>query len=103
MIIHLFKKQTLCPSIIPESIPSSVHAGDFNKTYFKPIETFQYTHFSSNHPPWLKKRIQKFSSSKTTFEENTKKSKSRLLDGGYPKNLIEKNYQMSNLQRSHRH
>ena len=25
------------------------------KTHFKPTETFQYTHFSSSHPPGVKK------------------------------------------------
>ena len=68
------------------------------KTHFKPTETFQYTHFSSSHPPGVKKgfvkgealRLLRTNSSKTTFEDNIKKFKSRLLARGYPNNLIEK-------------
>ena len=67
------------------------------KTHFKPTETFQYTHFSSCHPPGVKKgfvkgealRLLHTNSSKTTFEENIYKFKSRLLARGYPKRLIE--------------
>ena len=51
------------------------------KTHFKPTETFQYTHFSSCHPPGVKKgfvkgealRLLRTNSSKTTFEENINK------------------------------
>ena len=68
------------------------------KTHFKPTETFQYTHFSSSHPPGVKKgfvkgkalRLLRTNSSKTTFEENIKKLISLLLARGYPMNLIEK-------------
>ena len=67
------------------------------KTHFKTTETFQYTHFSSSHPSGLKKgfvkgealRLLRTNSSRTTFEENIYKFKSRLLAGGYPKSLIE--------------
>lgn len=67
------------------------------KTHFKPTETFQYTHFSSSHPPGVKKgfvkgealRLLRTNSSRATFEENIYKFKSRLLARGYPKNLIE--------------
>ena len=67
------------------------------KTHFKPTETFQYTHFSSCHPPGVKKgfvrvealRLLRTKSSKTTFEENIHKFKSRLLARGYPKRVIE--------------
>ena len=67
------------------------------KTHFKPTETFQYTHFSSSHPPGVKKgfvkgealRLLRTNSSKTTFEDNIKKFKSRLLARGYSNNLIE--------------
>ena len=67
------------------------------KTHFKPTETFQYTHFSSCHPPGVKKgfvkgealKLLRTNSSKTTFEENINKFKSRLLARGYPKRLIE--------------
>ena len=55
----------------------------------------------SSHPLGVKKalRLQQPNSSKTTFEENIKKFKSRLLARGYPKNLIEKFYRLSNLER----
>ena len=67
------------------------------KTHFKPTETFQYTHFSSSHPSGVKKgfvkgealRRLRTNSSRTTFEENIYKFKSRLLARGYPKRLIE--------------
>ena len=67
------------------------------KTHFKPTETFQYTHFSSSHPSGVKKgfvkgealRLLRTNSSRTTFEENIYKFKSRLLARGYPKHLIE--------------
>ena len=66
-------------------------------THFKPTETFQYTHFSSSHPSGVKKgfvkgeslRLLRTNSSRTTFEENIYKFKSRLLARGYPKSLIE--------------
>ena len=67
------------------------------KTHFKPTKTFQYIHFSSSHPPAVKKgfvkgealRRLRTNSSRTTFEENITKFKSRLLATAYPKNLIE--------------
>ena len=67
------------------------------KTHFKPTETFQYTHFSSSHPSGVKKgfvkgealRLLRTNSSRTTFEENIYKFKSRLLARGYPKRLID--------------
>ena len=66
------------------------------KTHFKPTETFQYTHFSSSHPPGVEKgfvkrealRILRTNSSRKICEENIK-FKSRLLARGYPDNLIE--------------
>ena len=56
------------------------------KTHFKKTETFQYTHFTSCHPPSVKKgfvkgealRILRTNSSKTTFEENNSIFKNRL-------------------------
>ena len=53
--------------------------------------------FSSCHPPGAKKgfvkgealRLLRTNSSKTTFEENIYKFKSRLFARGYPKRLIE--------------
>jgi len=67
------------------------------KTHFKPTETFQCTHFSSSHPPGVKKgsvkgealRLLRTNFSKETSEENNRKFKSRLLARGYPKSLIE--------------
>ena len=63
------------------------------RTHFKPTETFQYTHFSSCHPPGVRKgfikgealRLLRTNSSKTTFE-----FKQRLHDRGYLDNLTDK-------------
>ena len=54
-------------------------------------------HFTSCHPPSLKKgfvkgealRILRKNSSKTTFEENISNFKKRLIDRGYPQTMIE--------------
>ena len=59
------------------------------KTHFKQTETFLHTHFTSCHPPNVKKgfvkgealRILRKNSSKTTFEENNSNFKKRTLDG----------------------
>ena len=67
------------------------------RTHFKPTETFQYTHFTSCHPPGVRKgfikgealRLLRTNSSKATFEENIIQFKRRLRDRGYPDNLIE--------------
>ena len=67
------------------------------KTHFKKTETFQYIHFTSCHPPSLKKgfvkgealRILRTNFSKTTFEENISNFKKRLIDRGYPETMIE--------------
>ena len=67
------------------------------RTHFKPTETFQYTHFTSCHPPGIRKgfikgealRLLRTNSSKTTFEENIAQFKRRLRDRGYPDNLLE--------------
>ena len=71
-------------------------------THFKPTETFQYTHFSSCHPPGVRKgfikgealRLLRTNSSKTTFGENItlfkQAFKQRLCYRGYPDNLIDK-------------
>ena len=66
------------------------------RTHFKPTETFQYTHFSSSHPPGVKKgfikgealRLLRTNSSKELFEEKIKNFKSHLTERGYPENLI---------------
>ena len=66
------------------------------KTHFKKTETFQYTHFTSCHPPSVKKRfvkgealtILRTNSSKTTFEENISNFKKPLIDRGYPQTMI---------------
>ena len=65
------------------------------RTHFKPTETFQYTHFSSCHPPGVRKgfikgealRLLRTNSSKTTFEENITLIKQRLRYRGYPSEL----------------
>ena len=68
------------------------------RTFFKPTETFQYTHFKSCHPPGVKKgfvkgeglRLLRTNSSQETFVENIRKFKLRLRARGYPNNLIDK-------------
>ena len=68
------------------------------KTHFKPTETFQYTHFTSCHPPSVRNgfvngeclRILGTNSSKATFDENISNFKKHLLDRGYPQNLIDR-------------
>ena len=67
------------------------------KTHYKPTETFQYTHFTSCHPPGVKRgfikgeaiRLLRTNSSKTTFEECLTNFKRRLEARGYPKEYIE--------------
>ena len=68
------------------------------KTHFKPTETFQYTHYTSCHPPSVKKgfikgealRLLRTNSSESTFEENMVNFRARLVARGYPRNLIDK-------------
>ena len=68
------------------------------KTHFKPTETFQYTHFTSCHPPSVKNgfvkgealRILRTNSSKETFGDNISKFKRYLWDRGCPRNMVEK-------------
>ena len=68
------------------------------RTYFKPTETFQYTHFKSCHPPGVKKgfvkgeglRLLRTNSSEETFVENIRIFKLRLRARGYPNNHIDK-------------
>ena len=67
------------------------------KTHFKPMETFQYTHFTSCHPPSVKNGfvkgealgILRTNSSKETFGENFSKFKRHLRDRGCPRNMVE--------------
>ena len=66
------------------------------KTHFKQTETFQYAHFTSPHPPSVKKgffkgealRILRTNSSGTTFEEIISNFKKHLMNRGYPRTLI---------------
>ena len=68
------------------------------RTHFKPTETFQYTHFTSCHPPGVRKgfikgealRLLRTNSSKATFKENITQFKRRLRDRCYPDNLVDK-------------
>ena len=68
------------------------------KSHYKPTETFQYTHFSSCHPPGVKSgfikgeaiRLLRTNSSKRTFEEWLANFKRRLEARGYPKKYIER-------------
>ena len=68
------------------------------QTHFKQSETFLHAHFTSCHPPNVKKgfvkeealRILRKNSSETTFKEkNLNLKKKRLMDGGYPQSFIE--------------
>ena len=62
------------------------------KTHYKPTETFQYTHFTSCHPPGVKRgfvkgeatRLLRTNSSQTIFEECLSNFKLRLKARGYP-------------------
>ena len=64
--------------------------------YNEPTETFQYTHFSSCHPPGVSKgfikgealRLLRTNSSEATFDENIRLFKSRLHVRGYPEALV---------------
>ena len=66
------------------------------RTHFKPKETFQYTFFTTSHPPGAKKgfvngealRLLRTNSSIKTFKENITTFKKHLLGRGYPQNLI---------------
>ena len=67
------------------------------KTHYKPTETFQYTHYTSCHPPSVKRgfikgeaiRLLRTKSSETHFQEAISNFKTRLKACGYPKNLID--------------
>ena len=85
-------------------LDTTIYKGErFNKesvlnmrTHFKPTETFQYTFFTTCHPPGAKKgfvkgealRLLRTNSSIKTFEENITTFKKHLLERGYPQNLI---------------
>ena len=66
-------------------------------THFKPTETFQYTQFTSSHPPGVKTgfikgealRLLRTNSSKKMFEGKIKIFKSHLLKRGYPEKIIQ--------------
>ena len=68
------------------------------RTHFNPTETFEYTHFSSCHPPGAGKgfikgealRLLRTNSSETKFEENITLFEQRLRNRSYPDNLIDK-------------
>ena len=68
------------------------------RTHFKPTESFQYTEYSSCHPPGVRKgflkgealRLLRTNSSEESFEENIKQFKRKLQARGYPDNLSEK-------------
>ena len=65
------------------------------RTHFKPTESFQYTEFSSCHPPGVRKgfikgealRLLRTNSSKKTFEDNIRQFRRKLRARGYPDNL----------------
>ena len=66
------------------------------KTHFKATEAFQYTHFSSCHPPGVKKgffkgealRLLRTNSSETTFKTAVSNFKTHLKERGFPETLI---------------
>ena len=66
------------------------------KTHFKATETLQYTHFSSCHPPGVKKgfikgealRLLRTNSSKSAFDTAIKQFKTSLIARGYPETLV---------------
>ena len=68
------------------------------RTHHKATETFQYTQFSSCHPPGVKRgfikgealRLLRTNSTKATFEEKIRRFESRLIERGYPKNLVQR-------------
>jgi len=62
------------------------------KAHFKITETFQHTHFSSCHPPGIKKgfikgealRLLRTNPSETTFKTAVSNFKTHLKERGYP-------------------
>ena len=66
-------------------------------SHFKPTETFQYTHYSSCHPPEISEglikgealRLLRTNSSKSAFEEKIRNFIDRLRMRGYPHILSE--------------
>jgi len=85
-------------------LDSNVYKGESKKaavldvrTHFKPTETFQYTHFSSCHPPCVKRgfiegealRLLKTNSSKTLFKEMIKNFKKQLQENGYRESFLQ--------------
>ena len=68
------------------------------KIRYKPTETFQYTHYTSCHPPGVKRgfikgeaiKLLRTNSTKKNFQESLSNFKTRLLACGYPKNLLER-------------
>ena len=68
------------------------------ETHFKATETFQYTHFSSCHPPHVKKgfikgeafRLFRINFSKTAFKTAILQFKTNLIERGYTETLVSK-------------
>ena len=67
------------------------------KTHSKANPTFQYTHFSSCHPPGIKKgfilkgkalRLLRSNSSETAFKTTITQIKTNLIENGYPETLV---------------
>ena len=71
---------------------------DIRTHFYKPTETFQYTHFSSCHPAGVRKglikgealRLLRTNFSERSFDENITKFKARLRARDHPHNFIEK-------------
>ena len=66
------------------------------RKHFTPTEKFQYIHFTSSHPPGVKKgsvkgealRLLRTNSSKKIFEEKIKTFGRLFMERGYPKSII---------------
>ena len=77
-------------------------------THFKPTETFQCTHFSTCHPPGVKRgfingealRLLRTNSSKTFFEESVTNFKTHLETERIPRKLYSNNSLRSYLWRA---
>ena len=59
------------------------------KTHFKPSETFQYTEFTTCHPPGVKRGFIKREAFRINFEEKIKKFKANLIDRSYREKLTQ--------------
>ena len=83
------------------------------KTHFKPTETFQYTHFSSSHPPGVEKGFVKREALRLLRTSNSSRKisvKRTLLSSNHVSLLeviqtiwLRHSYQLSNSQKGYQH